>query len=1830
VFLFLYTVFARWFVELDRNSNVVLRLLELNEANAGKLLKEKYFLSKYTWEQTQNPHSNPTLPETHLYFRRLPKNSSTGANKINQLGRVEPVSPKMIKLNGENYAAVLISGLSQVANEACCVHRYATGFQNNLPAQHHDNQNVITVKLVQIIQILCNIWSLSGNYLDSEEAKATFGQSISSLQKKVDFFTCQPIDLRIAAPRLTVLLALLCTMESEQIKDYQLLNQVMTTAAVYAVRCCREDMLQLWSDLVKWFDKTTTKFVSEGRVCAEDRNNWMHVTGNLGLDRDIDSLGEIVSYWDEFSAQKYKSPPKTIALLQYCLENSTISSCLDQDDRAYCSDMLIRIQRVWQCADVLCKKFSQCTFPLHYLYCETFSLPEQILACRHAVLIERAIIKCISTCCHHIRLRQELSNLFCTHNYCLAHMQVVYAEVYEIKIAGISAKLAVTASNIHKWFPFLDSQEFFQCLQNEESTQALGISDKILCLHLGDSYEMGLIPSNMSLSNARHIGTVNRSCLRCLHRLKLGIEKFIPDHLARKDLNHWLHDDSGVSISQLKHLVLHACMNKDIKLRKAQTLADAELNFAFGVKNEILWQTLDSFPDAYFSEHSRLHHTSKSLWMFPEPGSSLSIVHQLDKFQAALDIFSNFSGFNIDNRLFLLKETRRIHKGKASSIREILLSRYSELHNHLNQDVLESICKQIQALNANDMEVQDVKTYSDQNWFDDIDEMHDHDHLGVAHAPQDSPNLFGSLKDSEILSDQLLITPEETLKNSPQAAKFSKSRKFHGKRKDYSSASRRLVYKASQSKDILAQTVMNRDQYYNACRFSGVIRQVQINTSDCSAEQTLDCKYLSVAAVLPNPYPDILTPLFVLVAQIPINGRTFIYSSCSCLKCQKSLSQTETKTIFFFNSIQVLHLRPLCMCVDVMQHVLKQCIGFLDLSINPFCGISEDSDEDLKLEILSCIFHTESKLLSELSDMNRLSRHQVVAISMASGVLRSNVNKFLSVLVKTNGLQELSHAIVHISSVQKERLKELCRKKKQPETQLYCLSCRSFYVTSRGYICRHNKVAHKFLHPPSNLIANGVQSASADVMESDSEEVEEDDQDKSDSGSNLDDQDAIDSSINFVNSDSIQNDSYKKQASSSSKLNTEEEYFDSDLAKTQTGYVMKPTLSSKQGAKAEFDITYGNSPEKAAILEEQATWTSLEFLTQDKTSFDLCSAGRFEGLFLPPDRCFYCSHERSKESESESMKTLSATVYLADCRVCQIPAKFWRCGNCHELNCYDGRGDGFWFYSQTIGFSMVLILRQLKGFVHCKIARFSAFVDIHNDLVRTAMNNAPVKFVSENIWRRVCFSAWSTFPDLRYPCSLCLLAAVGSPPVDLRGETLDEYKRRAPRHVWDAPAIIQDAISNFVVCLERDDNGAGTLNSYPVEQETSILDRSPIPTGGFITLSNGKEVYKNALNATSEQRTNAKQLRELFKKVGKQICDLCNLQVDALSTYRIDEIDDMKRSLQSAWHPKQKEANTDHPLTLLLDLLNAQNFPPTWPYAEKVRFMFAGGILCKQIGAQASVFTLIKDWVVSKILNFCRCMSDTYTELQMIEDGEPKSSDILIQKLQTLEKSRLELLDSLAPNADMIPADPTIFQLVNFTSACGDGFLEYRAVNLAISSTLKYLAYCVCEISSRHKIYIEGCEDTAIFNPATDTLRYSPVKPLRSYLRQDEIPVVGLESEISGSGTDKHATYNPVKTNCALYFTPEAEQIRSVPYTGVVIGDKQDGDCTKKSYKEDSVLSKRNNSEMLSVIQCLSHSGNVIGYTIIFKGEGRKDVYYPIAAYKPTPPALLVYDHACG
>lgn len=1767
----------RWFIEKaqdESNCPVEVCLLELTIANAEKLLKGSNFFPQSIWYHTKYPHSDSENSETHLYFKKHPVERRRTMKK--KVETVEPVCPQITELDTEQYAMVLISGLSPATRQACCVESCDAGV---------DCLSSQKMNLVLIFQKLCCTWSFSGNHLDSQEASDTAIQSVSSLQNIVDIFTRQPINLQMAASRLTVFLVLICKMGSEQNKDYHALNQIMSTAAVYAVQCCREEMINVCLNLIVWFDQTTTEFISSGLVCDADKTNWLHssLIGDHGLDR-AESLAEIVSRWNEFSTQKTKAPTKIISLLQHLLENKIVSDQLSNDSKGYCSALLIRVQTLWQCIEGLCTNFSKCSYSGCYLYIETFTLQEQILASKHAVLFEKAILKLISRCLLHIELRRALSELFCKKQDCLAHMQVVYAECYDLEFAGISAKLIVTASNIHKWFPFLQTNEFFQCLQTAGRNQAS--TRKILCLHLGNSREMGLICSNYNTTT--HLGNMHRRCLRVLSKLKRSAENFITKQSTRTDSRIRLRDDFGVSISPVNHLVVYACMRDQIIPRcKSNTSLYAELNCAYEVNSKLLWQNLENFQDLFRPEHSKYLHSLESLVKLTEPGSEAAGLElQQDKLQASLDIYSNISGFDIDNRCNTLQSQARGLQTtvKVSSRRDVLLSRSDELHRNMNQDVLKSVYRQMKEMNANDLECQGNKTCDEQ--IKVVDDIANHDLSDV------EPGIG-----SDIL--QLQNTPEQQL-NSPHAAKFSTRKKR--RRTDFS-AGRRLLFNPTLNKSLLMQA-MNKDEYFHACRLSAVMRQVQINTFEKLDQQNFDCQFLTVAAVLPNPNPNILDPLYVLIAQIPssTDGRISLYSLCCCLQCVNSTSQT--RTIDFFNSVKILHLRPLCMCVDAMQHVLKQCIRMLlQKAVNPsqFCGFVEESDAELKIDHSYCVFHSESDAF-QIGKCHTMLK--VVSIPNSTGVVRSNLQRHLSVLVQEPGSQETRHSIVRLGTVQKQRLKELCKLRGKPETQLFCIECKSFLVSSRGTVCDCNKAAFMFLHPQK------------EITEQDNSDSEEIDNDGKEMSSDSDDQGAdFGSTEGLVQSD-------KKQTSQSSSANAKKEYFDPKLAESQTGYVMLSTLSAKQNrSRFEIDGMYGDSPQMKIVVEKQRVWTQPKYLTDEKTMFDLYSKAEFEKEFLPPDTCHYCSQERSKES---AIKTLQATVYLSTCQICNIPAKCWTC-DCGEINHYDGSGDEIWFYSPTLGVSMVLILRQLKGFVHGSFPTFSNFVQIHNDLVKSAMYNAPVVFMAEKTWREIWFSATSKGPNLRAPCFLCLRAANGSNPDDLTRETLEKYIRKAPPHVWDSPGIIQDAIANFVENRPRSDHGAGTHQAYPIEGGSSILDRCPLPTGGFVQLKSGQIVYKNALNATSEQRTLAKTLREMFKSEGKRICNIFNLEMVDLRTFKINNLEKMKSDLRSAWHAKQKEKeDTGHPLSLLLDVLHAQKFPSVWPYTEKTKFMYTCGIILQQIGAQASVLTLIKDYVVPQILKFCSAMSDVYAKF----DSKPTQADMLVQSLHTFGNIRLELLQNIAVSADVFPADPTIVLLLNFTSAASDSLLEYREVNLAISSLVKYLAYCVCETSSRHNIMIEGCESTTIFNLATDTQRYRPVLPLRSYSSQDSI-VVELEPAQTGEGSGELAGYNPELNNSALYFNPEARQIRSVPYTGVVIGDRQDGDCTKTSYKDDAALGKRNATDMLSVFQCLWHC-IVIGYAIIFKGEGRKDSYYPVAAFKETAPAIFVYDHACA
>jgi hypothetical protein len=186
-------------------------------------------------------------------------------------------------------------------------------------------------------------------------------------------------------------------------------------------------------------------------------------------------------------------------------------------------------------------------------------------------------------------------------------------------------------------------------------------------------------------------------------------------------------------------------------------------------------------------------------------------------------------------------------------------------------------------------------------------------------------------------------------------------------------------------------------------------------------------------------------------------------------------------------------------------------------------------------------------------------------------------------------------------------------------------------------------------------------------------------------------------------------------------------------------------------------------------------------------------------------------------------------------------------------------------------------------------------------------------------------------------------------------------------------------------------------------------------------------------------------------------------------------------------------------------------------------------------------------------------------------------------------------------------------------------------VNTAVTAVFHHLACRVCEVFSRHNMTIDGCKDSTIFNPHEDIILPAKVKPLRTNKMNAaecaQIHDAALK-ELALHDSSSLAPYNPPLTGSALYFTRKSCQIRAVPTFGSN-ESKVDPVCKKKSYTKDAEACKRSNADMIFPTLCLAHY-QPIGFSRVFKKEGRKDVFECLSGWKLTPAAVFVYDTACS
>jgi hypothetical protein len=105
---------------------------------------------------------------------------------------------------------------------------------------------------------------------------------------------------------------------------------------------------------------------------------------------------------------------------------------------------------------------------------------------------------------------------------------------------------------------------------------------------------------------------------------------------------------------------------------------------------------------------------------------------------------------------------------------------------------------------------------------------------------------------------------------------------------------------------------------------------------------------------------------------------------------------------------------------------------------------------------------------------------------------------------------------------------------------------------------------------------------------------------------------------------------------------------------------------------------------------------------------------------------------------------------------------------------------------------------------------------------------------------------------------------------------------------------------------------------------------------------------------------------------------------------------------------------------------------------------------------------------------------------------------------------------------------------------------------------------------------------------------------------------------------------NPIRDNGAYFFTKNGAKLRELP---VEDSRKEvpppDNDCRKPGFQRDRRAGRAAGKRMVFCAYCVRH-GILIGYHIIYSGEGRKDPFFAIYVFKETSPHSTSYDFSCG
>ena len=1828
---------------------------ELFEVSSGaqvdRLIQGKRFKCNL-WNLVQdNVQVPPQDKETYIHFQ---KSESSHYHVISQ-GQTLSVNPEITKAQGHGFDTASILVLS-IMNPGDHVSHDPTGRPDDFIQTQQGRK-----------QLLGSIIAgLNGNHLKSEDAEETFRQPIEILRSQVSSIRMRDFRSEKAPGQLILMLALMCKTSTPGDSKMTALEGLMSFTAEFLVLCCDSNLAKTWNKLEYFVETLLSRLISNNLFdFSKYPRKLLRQQVYVGAAADVQfdhsdkfKAWEMFSDLDRILMFKTRNMQECLNVLARLIEDtSPLKSVLNPGELLFVSNFskTVRILTSW--IDKLCTQYHTCTYPGSCGINTTFTDEEKVIAARAAVIIETSIMMCLSQFQVQIDLRNSVKMLF-NPRY-RDEIQIIYTEIYIVNVMGISFRLVVSVSNIQKLFSFISSDQFISCLEPEiagstleeargsESSAIKGF--KTLFLRMGNPTELGLdcrfehdqiiLPD--SGTRNFHKGTNNRSISRQFKKIAEFAKQCVTNlsvHLETEPSADYL-THTQPNKSKLIGFFIHAGFRSDPKYRSDSL--EIQVNTAIGVDAVPLLRNFRDAADVGKEEYSIYSHTAASLWhMIDEIDSA---IHQndpkiLDQLQASIDIFSSFPGFFNTTDLKDFKTPCRHVKRENQirtivSVRDIIVQAFSTSKVYTKDD-LRTVLHTIQATANASAHVRPTSEV-----------QHSDADMSMSDCDRPADDGFMNYEDTEDFSEKVykndwnLVDPDSSPSDSMHSKHHKRERIQQGP--DYAKSPPKTKspakYRHGQTvradmKSVAGSVCIgtqkasySREEYVHICREQGLVRLFQVDTVSLEGEKM---PLLSVAAVLPNPNPRDSLPLLVLISRI--SASNCLYISCTCKICEESRKRSETPTqlINFFNSrIMVTMIQNVdnCICTEVMKDVLLQCSSMLsDQSYTLHSGSSL-----LRLNTHYCIYYSDDQDYAKLFSSSSANAKSLGVSQISTSALHQNGKSiYYSVLSWQPGLHSFEHSFVRQGFVMKQVLREQCKDSNPEFIQLFCTRCEGFLIQNRQS-CRHTKAVFRHLQgtepdrsedsETDEIVSHAksvLQTKKLDASQNESVDptLVEEIPDAEDSEEDLE-------SDNFEESDGLEESDLESRH--------KQDHFDPEWADDQTGYRFRPTLSSTQLMELKFCHKYGQTAKTGSLLQKQAFYVKQEYLSEDKTVFDLCSRPEFQNTFLAPSSCVYCSTARGT---SLGIKT-PATVYWANNQIGRIPAESWLCGHCNKTTRFDGRDHGLWFHSSSLAVHQLHIFAQIKGFVHNINPKFSSFVMKQDELVLVAMCMAPVKFVSQKIWRHIFFSATSTFKDFRNPCFECLLDIM-PPPDDLDPNTIKKWVNSAPAFSWDCPAIIQDGLADMLprtVAPNTTGSITRTAEMEPVNQCTSSLDRCFCKTGGFL---NGREKleYKSALKATPTQREEATSLRRHMKAYGKWLCTSCDKGNQGTVPY--DDMKGFRTCLEISWQSmqaSQKKAGS-HPVSCLLDVLQDQTFPSSWQISTKCRFVFQCGCLFVILGSKAGVTTFLKDWVVADILAFSRVFSQILaarSEVSVSTSQDENADQSMGLLLKELDSHHKRLLKALEPNRTSIPSDPVIFHLFSFTSVNSDCFADFQLVNKAVTDVLRHLACRVCEVFSKHKMMIDGCEDTNIFNPSTDVNFPAKIKPLR-YNRANADEAAKIHDlalkELESQDSSKCAGYNPPLTGCALYFTKKADQVRKVKSFNEI---KVDLDCTKQSYTRDALSCKHSNSDMIFLTLCLHHY-ECIGFSRVFQKEGRKDLHETQSAYKLCPAAVSVYDFNCG